>query len=89
MNLWEWIERILGMDTDKQKSDPALQVIASALTSIAQSFATIALNTNGITPAQTAAIQQITGDLKVSHDRLQAAINAATTGVESRTSVKS
>ncbi len=89
MNLWEWIERTLGMDTEKQHSDPALQVIASALTSIAQSFAVVAANTSGITPQQTAAIQQMTADLKVSHDRLQAAITAASVGAESRTSVKS
>ncbi len=79
--MFEWLERIFGMDTEKQHSDPALQVIASALTSIAQSFAVIAANTSGITPAQAAAIQSITGDLKVSHDRLQAAVAAASTGV--------
>ena len=77
------------MDTEKQHSDPALQVIASALTSIAQSFAVIAAATPGISPQQTAAIQQITSDLKVSHDRLQAAVQAASIGVNSTTSVKS
>jgi hypothetical protein len=79
--VFEWIERILGMDTDK-RNDPALEVIATALTSMAHSFSIIALNFNqgGITPEQTALIEKVTADLKVSHDKLQAAVDANAIG---------
>jgi hypothetical protein len=59
------------------RDNQALNIIAQALSSMAHSFAIIAANTAGITPEQKAAIEKVTGDLKVSHDRLQAAVEAA------------
>lgn len=77
----EFLKGLLGMDQDRNnEKDHALTLIANSLSSIAQSFAVIAANTSGITPAQTAAIQKVTSDLQVSHDKLQAAVDAAQPG---------
>jgi hypothetical protein len=63
-------------------NEHAMNVIAQALTSIAHSFAAIAASMTGITPEQKAAIEKVTADLKVSHDRLVAAIDAASAGAK-------
>ncbi len=71
------------MEMDKLDSSiHAFNVIANALTSLAHSVAIIAANTAGITPEQTALIQKVTGDLRVSHDRLVAATVAASAGAK-------
>jgi len=79
--MWKLIERMFGMDQEKlarkQQRDHSLEVIAGALASMAHSFAIIAANTSGITPQQKAVIEKSTADLKGSHDRLIAAVQAA------------
>lgn len=71
----------MEMNLFHKSDDPvvvALNVMASAFTSIAHSMAIIAVGTGGITPAQKEVLLKVTTDLKNSHDRLVAATQAAT-----------
>ena len=57
--------------------DQAITLIAQSLSNIAQSFSIYVAHQVGMPADQTAMLKKITADLKDSHDKLVAAVNAA------------
>lgn len=71
------------MENPFHHSDPALMLIGQALASIAHSVSIAVSRMEDLSPEEKAAVQKVTNDLKSSHDRLIAAINAAQPAVKS------